>query len=223
MGRNKRGDVASSATPTETGDDTARTRTGDPGADLTDGAYEPAAYWVPITLLHGWKDNPRVNAKAIPAVAASIKRFGFQGAIAVRKNGEILAGHTRVAAAESLGMPSIPVKFDTKLDPGEAHAFALADNKTAEIAEWDKDLLAAVVGQLTQESVDLVTGTGFSEDELATLLTAGELPPEGSGVDETNRIQDKFTVLVDCENDRDQAMLIDRLTAEGFTVRALVS
>jgi hypothetical protein len=132
---------------------------------------EPAAVWVALDALHEWGENPRRNAKAVPEVARSIKRFGFGAPILARRNGEIIAGHTRWQAARSLGLDRVPVRY-LDLDPAEAHVLALADNKLGEIAEWDDARLAAIVAQARADDLDLLEGTGFDTREIDRLVRA---------------------------------------------------
>lgn len=130
---------------------------------------EAAAVWVPIDELHVWKDNPRKNDGApVKKVADSIHRFGFASPIIARRNGEIIAGHTRYKAAKQLKLDRVPVRY-MDLEPDAAHLLALADNRTAEEAEWDDAMLSAVLGQLESQGADLAS-TGFDEKELERLL-----------------------------------------------------
>jgi hypothetical protein len=132
-------------------------------------AREVAAEWVPITELKPWKDNPRKNdGEPVRKVAESIKRFGFSSPIIARANGEIIAGHTRWKAAQSLKLDRVPVRF-LDLEPDDAHLLAIADNRTAQEAEWDDDVLKAVLGQLESQGADLAA-TGFDAKELEALL-----------------------------------------------------
>lgn len=86
--------------------------------------------------------NPRRNDGAVNAVAASIEEFGFKVPIVVDSEGTIVAGHTRYKAAKRLSMRQVPVIVADDLTPEQVRAFRLADNKVAELAEWDWDLLA---------------------------------------------------------------------------------
>ena len=94
-----------------------------------------------ITELKPYENNPRINDKAVDAVAASIKEFGFKVPIIVDKDGVIVAGHTRLKAAEKLGLDEVPVIVADDLTPEQVKAFRLADNKVGEIAEWDFEKL----------------------------------------------------------------------------------
>lgn len=128
-----------------------------------------AAEWVSTSALRPWADNPRKNDDAMGAVAASIKRFGFAAPILARRaNSEIIAGHTRWKAAQKLGLDRVPVRF-LDLDPADAHLLALADNRLAEEASWNDELLAAVLADLKAQQADLAA-TGFTDQEIAKLL-----------------------------------------------------
>ena len=90
--------------------------------------------------------NPRHNEKAIPEVAKSIEAFGFKGAIVLRSREDptIVNGHTRVAACKSLGWTEFPdeyIVYADDLTDDEVRALRLADNRSGEIATWNKTLL----------------------------------------------------------------------------------
>lgn len=93
--------------------------------------------------------NPRKNDEAVQYVAASIKEFGFKVPIVIDKDNVIVAGHTRYKAAKKLGLKTAPCVVAEDLSDEQIKAFRLADNKVAEKAEWDLDLL-------DEEMIDLV-------------------------------------------------------------------
>jgi DNA modification methylase len=126
------------------------------------------ALW-PLARLKPYERNPRRNAAAVDAVAASLKEFGFQKPIVVDAGGVIICGHTCYLAAQKLGLERVPVKVAKGLTPDQVKAFRIADNKTAEIAEWDFELLAAEVSDLKACNYELGL-LGFDGDELARLL-----------------------------------------------------
>lgn len=97
--------------------------------------------------------NARKNAVAVPVVAESIKEFGLRGTIGLesRDNPVIVWGHTRVEACKSLGWGEIPddrVEFCDDLTPEQIKAFRIADNKTGEVATWNKSMLREEVRSL---------------------------------------------------------------------------
>jgi ParB/RepB/Spo0J family partition protein len=152
-----------------------RKKPGPPAA----GAEGAAAEWIPTSALRPWADNPRKNDDAVAAVAASIRRFGFGAPILARRaNHEIIAGHTRWKAAQQLGLDRVPVRF-LELDPVDAHLLALADNRLTEEASWNDEMLAAVLADLKAHEADLAA-TGFSDAELAKLLSDAAAIPEAS-------------------------------------------
>ena len=96
-----------------------------------------------ISNIKPYERNARRNEKAIPAVAESIKQFGLRGTIGLesRDNPVIVFGHTRVAACKSLGWEEIPdskIEFCDDLTPDQIKAFRIADNKTGDIATYNK-------------------------------------------------------------------------------------
>ena len=113
--------------------------------------------------------NPRKNDKAVDVVAKSIKEFGFKVPIILDKNKEIITGHTRLKAAIKLEMKEVPVIRADELTDAQVKAFRIADNKTGEKAEWQKDLLKEDLMQLQEVNYNL-DNTGFSFRELSQIL-----------------------------------------------------
>jgi DNA modification methylase len=116
--------------------------------------------------------NPRINDAAVDAVAASIREFGFRQPIVVDGEGVIICGHTRWKAAQKLGLDQVPVHVAQDLTPEQIRAYRIADNKTAELAEWNLDLLPVELSHLSEAGYDLGL-LGFDQDELAKLLDPG--------------------------------------------------
>ena len=117
-----------------------------------------------ISEIQPYQNNPRDNSKAIDAVAASIKEFGFKVPIVIDKNGVIVAGHTRYEASKKLGLEEVPCVIADDLTDEQVKAFRLADNKTAELASWNPELLEVEMSAI--ESIDM-TEFGFIEPEKA--------------------------------------------------------
>ena len=90
-----------------------------------------------ISQLHEYDNNPRNNDGAVDAVAASIREFGFKVPIVIDGDNVIVCGHTRMKAAQKLGMETVPCIIADDLTPEQIKAFRLADNKTGELAGWD--------------------------------------------------------------------------------------
>ena len=116
--------------------------------------------------------NPRQNDQAVEAVARSIWEYGFRVPLVVDADGVIICGHTRWKAAQRLGLEKLPVHVATDLTPEQLKAYRIADNKTAELAEWNWELLPIELGELAGMNYDLGL-LGFSDEELAKLLDPG--------------------------------------------------
>ena len=128
--------------------------------------------WVDIDQVFLNPANPRHNDEAVPQVAASLRRFGWRQPIVVKPSGEVIAGNTRLKAAKALGMKRVPVTRFEGPDI-EAVAYAIADNRTHEFAEWDEPALARILQELQAE--DALDGVGFTDadlDDLAAQLDA---------------------------------------------------
>ena len=100
-------------------------------------------------------NNPRNNDNAVDAVASAIKNFGFKVPIVVDSNNEIINGHTRLKAAQKLGLEEVPVIVADDLTEAQVKAFRLADNKVSELSEWDDELLAIELGELDDLDFDM--------------------------------------------------------------------
>src|SRR5437762_3196195 len=122
-----------------------------------------------ITSIRPYDKNPRINDPAVDAVAASIKEFGFRQPIVVDEDGVIIVGHTRYKAALKLGLAEVPVHVAVGLSPEQAKAYRIADNQTAQLSDWNYDLLPDELLALQEVGFDLDL-TGFSADELTELL-----------------------------------------------------
>ena len=142
---------------------------------------ESIGEYVDIDSLVEWEHNPRINTEAVSKVARSIERFGFASPVIAREEDSmVIAGHTRIAAARSLGLQTVPVRY-MKLSRTEAELLAIADNKLGEISDWNEDMLKDILAALPENDLDDI---GFSQDELDSLLENidTELPPESDNV-----------------------------------------
>jgi ParB-like chromosome segregation protein Spo0J len=118
----------------------------------------------------------------LSAIVASLRKFGQQKPIVVSKDGIILAGNGTYEAARKLGWDKIDI-VRSKLTGSEATAYAIADNRTAELAEWDDVALAETLRALQSEDFE-IEAAGYTEDEIDKLidgLANDALGPEESG------------------------------------------
>ena len=140
---------------------------------------------VPIASLSLDPANVRRHPeKNIQSIIASLKRFGQQKPIVVDANGIVRAGNGTLMAAKQLGYTEIAI-VRSPLKGSEATAYAIADNRTAELAEWDEGSLAEQLAALQIEDEELALATGFDEADIDALLAPDEViedevpePPE---------------------------------------------
>lgn len=121
--------------------------------------------------LKPYEKNPRNNSEAVPAVAKSIQEFGFKVPIVIDKNNVIVCGHTRYKAAKKLGLEKVPCIIADDLTDEQIKAFRLADNKTAELADWDMSKLEEELQGLSND-FDM---EDFGFKELETLDEPSEI------------------------------------------------
>jgi DNA modification methylase len=119
-----------------------------------------------------YPNNPRTNDNAVDAVAASILEYGWRQPIVVDSDGVIICGHTRYKAAQKIGVDQVPVHVATDLSPEKIRAYRIADNQSADLADWNYDLLPIELKELGEGGYDLGL-LGFDADELAKLLDTG--------------------------------------------------
>ncbi len=144
-----------------------------------------------LSDIQPYPGNPRQNDDAIEAVAVSIREFGFRQPIVVDSDGTIVCGHTRWKAAQKLGLEKVPVHVATDLSPAQIKAYRLADNRTAQIADWDYELLPIELSELQDMDFDLGL-LGFDQEELAKLL-GSELKEGNCDPDEVPELPDEAT------------------------------
>ena len=122
---------------------------------------------IAVSELTPYENNPRNNENAVDAVAASIKEFGFKQPIVIDANNVVVCGHTRLLAANKLGIKTVPCVIADDLTDEQIKAYRLADNKVAELAGWNDELLAFEMSSI--EAVDM-SAFGFpvikTEDEI---------------------------------------------------------
>jgi hypothetical protein len=132
--------------------------------------------------------NPRLHPqKAIERLTASIDRFGFTSPILVQKGTNIIiAGHARLKAAVEAGLKEVPV-IELAFDDMTAKAYNVADNRLAELTEWDFPALKDLMAEIDTGAIDIIA-TGWSADELENIFDYE--PPAASveyaGVDSTH-------------------------------------
>jgi ParB-like chromosome segregation protein Spo0J len=143
--------------------------------------------------------------KNIATIVASLRRFGQQKPIVVDSSGVVRAGNGTLEAAKQLGWDTIEIQR-TELTSSDAIAYAIADNRTSELAEWDDDILAAQLQGLLTEDEELLDAAGFDEDELAELLGGDgnddeEIERSGAIEKALQLVPDREYAVIMCESD----------------------
>ncbi|HUB27553.1 MAG TPA: ParB N-terminal domain-containing protein [Tepidisphaeraceae bacterium] len=159
--------------------------------------------------------NARIHSpRNLDAIKASLKRFGQQKPIVVDQNGIVRAGNGTLAAAKSLGWKQINI-IRTVLSGSEATAYAIADNRTSDLSEWDDEALARQLDALRIDGIDL-SDIGFDDREVSKLLDEAESQTEEIG-------DEKWLVVVTCNDEADQLAFLDQMQREERTCKAVVS
>ena len=136
-----------------------------------------------IDELIPYENNARINDKAVEAVAKSIKEFGFKNPIIIDKDGVIVAGHTRLKALEKLGIKKAPCIIADDLTNEQIKAFRIADNSTAQIADWDLEKLNAELATIDFDMSEFGLAEQIKEIEkqFAKEVIEDEVPEVASG------------------------------------------
>ena len=153
-----------------------------------------------IASLQPTASNPRTHSsKQIRQIADSIEEFGFNNPVLIDSQGGIIAGHGRIKAAESMGLDKVPTVRIEHLNEAQKRAYVIADNKLAENAGWDEELLTVELRYLAEIDVDFdVTITGFEIPEIDLLIEAAA--PDGDALEDDTLPREH----PDCRHSRDQ-------------------
>lgn len=164
---------------------------------------------IPIDAISPDPANARKHGRRnIDAIKSSLRRFGQQKPIVVDTAGTVRAGNGTLEAARALGWTHIQI-VRSDLPAMELTAYAITDNRTAELAQWDTEILAKLAGDGELGDV------GFEQDELK-LLAGLEREKDA---DEADAISATFEVVIECRDEAQQKELFERLHGEGFTCR----
>lgn len=139
--------------------------------------------------------NARTHSDAqVAQIAASIREFGFTNPVGLNGEDGILAGHGRVMAAALLKLDKVPCVDLAHLTEAQRRAYVVADNRIAEGASWNNELLAVEIGELEAQAFDIRL-LGFAEAELDELMGRGVEPPaEGEDAAEPGRKHKRFAL-----------------------------
>lgn len=135
---------------------------------MTQTEKKMAMVYLPPSDLKPYENNPRINDQAVDLVAKSISEFHFRSPVIIDRDHVIICGHTRVKAAEKLGLDTVPCVVVDDLTPEQIKAYRLADNKVAEAAEWDFQKLEEELRNIDESVLDFTMADfGFTDDFMA--------------------------------------------------------
>ena len=138
----------------------------------------------PTEKLVPYARNARTHSEEqVAQIAASIVEFGFTNPILAGSDGVIVAGHGRLAAAQKLGLDTVPVVVLDHLTPTQRRALIIADNRIAENAGWDDAMLRIELQSLQEDGFNLDI-TGFDADALAEIMAGEETTVDGQTDDD---------------------------------------
>jgi ParB-like chromosome segregation protein Spo0J len=158
--------------------------------------------------------NARTHTpEQIDRIAASITEWGWTVPILADEHGGVIAGHARILAARKLGLSDAPVMVAIGWTQAQKRAYVLADNQLAiNGTGWDESLLRVEMADLRDMAFDLSL-IGFGEDEVEPTM-----PEERGSVEMVMRYQ----IIVDCDNERHQALMLEELQSHGAKCRPLI-
>lgn len=162
-------------------------------------------------------NNARKHSDSqVAQIAASIREFGFNNPILTDGSNGVIAGHGRLMAAIKLGLETAPVIELSHLSEIQKRAYILADNRIAENATWDEALIQVELEALASNGFDILL-TGF--DLMAEDDQSSSEKGDDGGID----YQEKYAVLIECENEQEQTHIFNRLSGMGLACKVLVN
>lgn len=182
-------------------------------------------FLVPLDSLHEDPDNANGHDEtSLAAISESYTAFGQQKPIVVNALGKVVAGNGQYEVARRMGWTHIAaVVGDFDGDELKELAFAIADNKTAQFAEWNFPNLAESLRSL--ESTEWAAATGFDADEIKK-IAEGFSPDKAADEDNDTSPQMgelEFRIVIDCHSEEHQRQLLEKLENEGLSCRPLMS
>ncbi len=189
---------------------------------------------LPIGYIKPYKNNPRKNDEAISYVMDSLREFGWQQPLVIDTDSVLIVGHTRLLAAKKLGYAEVPCVIADKLTPAQAKAYRIMDNRSGEIATWDKELLFPELDDIL--SMDMSYDMEFFKFASYEVPSAADLvddapapePPKKKEKEKPKpapepNFTSQYGVIIMCENEDEQKNIFDSLTEEGYTCKVVVT
>ncbi len=165
----------------------------------------------PKVLIPYLKNSRKHSDDQIKRIENSLQEFGFTNPVLVDTNNIIIAGHARVQAALNLGYMEVPTICLDRLTPTQIQAYIIADNRLAELSEWDRDLLSEELKALSEQNFDLslLGWKDFKFENSEMKLTDGQ------------EYKARFEIVVECEDEMDQEAIYKLMISKGYKCRIL--
>ena len=157
-----------------------------------------------LSELHLNDRNPRINDNAVDVVAKSIEKYGFKNPLIVDTNGKIWCGNTRYKASKKLGLKEVPCIIADDLTEEQIREYALLDNKTNELADWDFELLGEELADLNLGDFDL--DWGINEDDNSNK----------ERIDKSDKLNDIYEITISCQNENDLENIYNEFIERGY-------
>lgn len=160
----------------------------------TTSADLPRFEMISVSTLKPYANNARTHSpEQINKLRTSIREFGFVNPCLIDRDNMIIAGHGRVEAAKAEGIKEVPCVFVEHLTDAQKRAYIIADNKLAELAGWDADMLKIELASLEEIGFNAEI-TGFSVDEWKEYTKPDQEPKH-----EEVKPYDRHHILVSCD------------------------
>lgn len=173
----------------------------------------------PVESLELDPQNARKHGEIdISAIANSLTEFGQQTPIVITESGRVVKGNGTLMAAMKLGWKQVEVRV-TKLTGAKLKAYAIADNRTAELSEWDSETLLASLQEIDVDG--LLASTGFSDNDLSQML-CGEV--DGPDIEPpAQSYQEQYGVIVICAGEAEQKTVYERLRGLSMNCKVVTT
>ena len=171
--------------------------------------------YLTLDKLKPYDKNARKHQEAdLSTIKASITEFGMSDPIGVwGKDNTIVEGHGRYLACKELGIEKVPVIHLDHLTDEQRRAYALAHNKTAEMSEWDIDLLGDELDGIFDIDMSDFGFDLIEEEEEPTAPTERK--------DLSDKVGETYEVIVECVNEIEQEQIYNKLIGDGYSCRVL--
>lgn len=169
-------------------------------------------------------NNARAHGERdLEAIADSVRQFDQQKPIVIDAEGIVRAGNGTCLALIEKGIETVWA-VQSRLKGAQAVGYALADNRTAELSTWDYQIVSETLKALEAEGQD-ITRLGWEQHELDGLLKVVNASDDDGGDNDSSPKLGalEYRIIIECNNEKHQAKLLQKLEAEGLQCRALIS